>query len=38
MLLTVRDSASAQLANRSQTSSGSTTWIRGDLDRPLEEV
>jgi hypothetical protein len=37
-LLTVRDSDSAKLDNLSQTSSGSTTWIRGDLDRPLEEV
>jgi hypothetical protein len=38
MLLTVRDSSSASTASRWQSSSGSTTWMRGDLGRPLEEV
>jgi hypothetical protein len=38
MVLTVRDSSSANRERRWQRSSGSTTWIRGDLGRPLEEV
>jgi len=38
MLLRVRDSSSASRERRWQRSSGSTTWIRGDLGRPLEEV
>jgi hypothetical protein len=38
MLLTVRDSLSARAASRAQSSSGRTTWIRGDLGLPLEEV
>ncbi len=38
MLLTVRDSASARLDNRAQSSSGRTTWMRGDFGRPLEDV
>ena len=38
MLLTVRDSASAKAERRSQSASGRTTWILGDLGRPLEEV
>ena len=38
MLLTVRDSSSARAESRWQRFSGSTTWIRGDLGRPLEEV
>jgi len=38
MLLTVRDSRSASSANRSQSSSGSTTCTRGDLGLPLDEV
>jgi len=38
MLLRVRDSSSASRESLWQRSSGSTTWIRGDLGRPLEEV
>ena len=38
MLLTVRDSSSARADSRAQRSSGSTTWILGDLDLPLDDV
>jgi len=38
MLLTVRDSSSAMAVKRAQRSSGRTTWIRGDLGFPLEDV
>ena len=38
MLLTVRDSSSAIAVRRAHNSSGRTTWIRGDLGFPLDEV
>lgn len=38
MLLTVRLSPSAAAAKRSRSSSGNTTWMRGDFGLPLLEV